>query len=187
MNSVLQALSSKVGILYFSQHCDFRYPKERQSENAQLEEEYCEHEQSSEKLQSPVRNIAKPPIYRKSKRSNGSNNSLSQEQEPNSDKDEDRKERDEEERDTIEENLQEVAESLNGIRRNMQQKHSFGYSHSDSKQMIFERIPIEQLIEWNQILEETSKEELDYASMEYKNEILKLASLISDVLSPDSI
>lgn len=187
MNSVLQALSSKVGILYFSQHCDFRYPKERQAENAQLEEEYCEHEQSSEKLQSPVRNIAKPPIYRKSKRSNGSNNSLSQEQEPNSDKDEDRKERDEEERDTIEENLQEVAESLNGIRRNMQQKHSFGYSHSDSKQMIFERIPIEQLIEWNQILEETSKEELDYASMEYKNEILKLASLISDVLSPDSI
>lgn len=51
--------------------------------------------------------------------------------------------------------------------------------------MVYHKIPIDQLTEWVQILEETTKEEMTYASMEYKNELLKLASLISEVLSPD--
>lgn len=36
-----------------------------------------------------------------------------------------------------------------------------------------------------QILEETTKSDMEAVSMEYKNELLKLASLISEVLSPD--
>ena len=131
--------------------------------------------------------VSKPPIYRKTKRSSGSSQTPDQEPSSDKDKESDKKEWEDEEQDWVDENLKDVAESLCGIRRNIQNKQSYEYSNLEGRPMIYERITIEQLIEWNQILEETSKEELDCASMDYKNEILKLASLISDVLSPDSV
>ncbi len=164
-----------------------RYPKVKQWESTQSEEEYWEHEQSSDKPPSPVKMVSKPPIYRKTKRSSGCSQNNDQESSSDKDKECDKKECEDEERDWVDENLKDVAESLCGIRKNIQNKQSFEYSNLEGRPMIYERITIEQLIEWNQILEETSKEELDCASMDYKSEILKLASLISDVLSPDSV
>jgi len=65
----------------------------------------------------------------------------------------------------------------------MQNNNSYVRFQDENPKMINEKIPLRQLLEWQWILKETTPEEIDSTSMEYKNELLKLASLISDVLA----
>ena len=58
-------------------------------------------------------------------------------------------------------------------------------SSHDDRLMVFEKIPINLLREWQYVLENTEKSEMAMVSMDYKNELLKLASIISDVLTTD--
>ena len=80
-----------------------------------------------------------------------------------------------------EQNLDSVTESLNNIHQNLISNDN----HSNENEMLFEKITIEELIKWQNILKNTSTKEMDMVSMEYKNELLKLASVISDVLTID--
>ena len=87
--------------------------------------------------------------------------------------------------DPVENNLQGVEESLNDLKNIMQSNNSFVKYTDVHRKSLCDKIPLQKLLEWQQVLKETSPKEIESASMEYKNELLNLASLISDVLSPE--
>lgn len=152
------------------------------------EEEYWEHEQEegSQNTLSPSHSCSKPPIYKKKNKNDfSSKKSSSQQDDCYNDSNSSRITREIDDQDAIEQNLNVVEESLNDIQRTMRDTNSFVNYKDHSQRMVFEKITLKNLLEWQRILQETSYEEMDWATMEYKNELLKLASIISDVLSSE--
>jgi hypothetical protein len=161
------------------------YNKEHDSQIS--EEEIWEHEQEeSHQTLSPSHQCSKPPIYKKtSKHSYSGQKSQSTPDDCYNDSNSSRITREIDDQDITEQNLNVVEESLNDIQRTMRENNSFVNYKDNTQKMVCEKITLQNLIDWQQILQEASYEDMEWASMEYKNELLKLASIISDVLSPE--
>ena len=136
---------------YFGEFRSIAGPENaKEQEESQIsEEEYCEHEESHKTI-SPRNAFSKPPIYKKSKQSSEKNSqahSRCEDSENESINSRGTKEC-EETADPVQQNLQEVEESLNGIKKIMQNNNSYVRFQDENPKMINEKIPLRQLLEW---------------------------------------
>ncbi|CAI2362960.1 unnamed protein product [Moneuplotes crassus] len=173
---------------YFGEYKTINDPEQlNQQEDSKCSDELCEQEESSQQVQVSHK-ASKPPIYRKSKNQSFDRHSQSQSKVEYSDNESahSRIIREEsEDPDSVDQNLQGVEESLNGLTKIIQSNNSVVKYSDENQRTISEIIPIEVLFQWQMVFKETSPDEIGATSMEYKNELLNLASLISDLLSSD--